>query len=74
MFAGPSAGVTQVVPEAAVLLGWARDLGIEIEVAEAMDESSPCAEPERPAEEGAAMNDRPGAGGRGRREHPDHIG
>ena len=31
VFAGAAAGVTQVVPEAAVLLGWARDLGIEIE-------------------------------------------
>jgi pyruvate,orthophosphate dikinase len=62
VFAGAAAGVTQVVPEAAVLLGWARDLGIGIEVADATDESSPCDEPEGPAEEDAAMNDRPGDG------------
>jgi pyruvate, orthophosphate dikinase len=30
VFAGRAAGATQVVPEAAVLLGWARDLGIAI--------------------------------------------
>ena len=61
VFEGAAAGVTQVVPEAAVLLGWAGDLGIEIEVAEALDES-PCAEPEGQSEEDAAMSDQPGEG------------
>ncbi len=58
VFAGAAAGVTQVVPEAAVLLGWARELGIGIEVAEATDESSPCAEPEGPAAEEVVMDER----------------
>ena len=31
VFAGSAAGVTEVVPEAAILLGWAAELGIEIE-------------------------------------------
>jgi pyruvate, orthophosphate dikinase len=46
VFAGAAAGATQVVPEAATLLGWARELGIGIEVAEAADEESPCADPD----------------------------
>jgi pyruvate, orthophosphate dikinase len=48
VFAGAGAGVTQVVPEAAVLLGWARELGIEIEAPAGEGEvvPSPCAEPE----------------------------
>ena len=58
VFAGAAAGVTQVVPEAAVLLGWARELGIGIEVAEATDDSSPCAEPEGPAAEEVVMDER----------------
>jgi pyruvate,orthophosphate dikinase len=60
VFAGAAAGVTQVVPEAAVLLGWASELGIEIVVAEALDEGSLCAEPEGPAEEEVAMDEQPG--------------
>jgi pyruvate,orthophosphate dikinase len=47
VFAGAAAGVTQVVPQAAVLLGWARELGIEIEAPAGEGElvASPCAEP-----------------------------
>jgi len=48
VFAGAAAGVTQVVPEAAVLLGWARELGIAIEAPAADGDvvMSPCADPE----------------------------
>jgi pyruvate,orthophosphate dikinase len=47
VFAGSAAGVTQVVPEAATLLGWARELGIEIDEPAGGGElvASPCAEP-----------------------------
>jgi len=47
VFAGVAAGVTQVVPEAVTLLGWARQLGIPIAGPEDAKEpaSSPCAEP-----------------------------
>jgi len=47
VFAGAAAGVTQVVPEAATLLAWARELGIAIEApAAATPVESPCADPE----------------------------
>jgi pyruvate,orthophosphate dikinase len=39
VFLGSAAGVSQVVPEAAVLLGWARVLGIEIETPAAKEEA-----------------------------------
>ncbi len=55
VFAGAAAGVTQVVPEAAMLLGWARELGITIDVAEAVDEGSPCADPDPGAAPEAAV-------------------
>ena len=51
VFLGATAGASQVVPEAATLLGWARDLGIEIDVAtteeeaEAMTENAPITGP-----------------------------
>ena len=48
VFAGAAAGVTAVVPEAAVLLGWARELGIAIDApaGEAEIVPSPCDDPE----------------------------
>ena len=51
VFAGVAAGVTEVVPEAATLLSWARDLGIAITAPEGSGEivESPCAEPEEAA-------------------------
>jgi pyruvate,orthophosphate dikinase len=51
VFAGAAAGATQVVPEAATLLSWAREVGIEIEAPAAEGEPvpSPCAEPEEAA-------------------------
>ena len=42
VFAGVAGGATEVVPEAAILLGWARDLGIEIG---APDEPQPDPQP-----------------------------
>ncbi|MEI7742632.1 MAG: pyruvate, phosphate dikinase [Chloroflexota bacterium] len=47
VFAGVAAGTTEVVPEAAVLLGWARELGIEVSEPEGLGDivDSPCAEP-----------------------------
>lgn len=55
VFAGVAAGVSEVVPEAAILLGWARELGIRIETpgvvaAEevAMDENAPTLGPGTP--------------------------
>ena len=46
VFAGAVAGVTEVVPEAAILFGWARELGIPIVEPETQPEvvPSPCAE------------------------------
>jgi len=46
VFAGVAAGVTEVVPEAAILVGWARELGIPIVEPETQAEvvPSPCAE------------------------------
>ena len=51
VFAGAAVGVTQVVPQAAVLLGWARELGIGIGIGIEAPAgggdlvASPCAEP-----------------------------
>ncbi len=47
VFAGAAASVSQVVPEAATLLGWAREMGISIVEPEAEAEvvPSPCDEP-----------------------------
>ncbi len=46
VFAGAAAGVTEVVPEAGILLGWARELGIPIVEPDTQAEvvPSPCAE------------------------------
>ena len=74
VFAGAAAGVTQVVPEAAVLLAWARDLGIEIEVAEHNGRVVPVCRAGASAG-GGSCHERPaGRGGTGCREHPDHTG
>jgi pyruvate,orthophosphate dikinase len=41
VFAGVAAGVERVVPEAAVVLGWARELGIQVEAAQAAEARAP---------------------------------
>jgi pyruvate, orthophosphate dikinase len=64
VFAGAAAGVTQVVPEAATLLVWARELGIAIEVAETKDDGSPCAEPVPELASDATPGATPEPGGR----------